>query len=101
MQFFENVHWESGFFLYTAYRNNFFELKKALLIQKKILWSKEIDLFTLKKCFWISKTLLNSKKFFLCPYIKEMFFWFKETVFWVYSNFLILRGKLDKEQMIK
>ena len=32
-------------------RRNFFELKKVLLIQKKFLRSKEIDLFTLKKFF--------------------------------------------------
>ena len=64
---------------------NFFEIKKVSLIQKKFLWSKEIDLFTLKKIFWINKTFFNSKKFFLWPHIKEMFFWFKETVSSVYS----------------
>ena len=31
--------------------------------------------------FWINKTFFNLKKFFLWPYIKEIFFWFKETVF--------------------
>ena len=34
-----------------------------------------------RKFFWINKTFFNSKKYFLWPQIKEMFLWFKETVF--------------------
>ena len=49
-------HWENSFF---ESKKHFFELKKVLLVQKKFLWSKEIDLFTLKKIFWIDKTFFN------------------------------------------
>ena len=31
--------------------------------------------------FWINKTFFNSSKFFLWPYVREMFFSYKETVF--------------------
>ena len=37
--------------LIYSQRKIFFELKKVLLIQKNILMSKEIDLFTLKTFF--------------------------------------------------
>ena len=56
-------------FSLTVYqRKHFFELKEVLLIQKKSLWSKEIDLYTLKKKF------LNQQDFLQ----------FKETVFRVW-----------------
>ena len=52
----ENVflHWE----------NNFFGIKKVLLIQKKFLWSKEIDFFTSKKMFLNQQNFLQLKKKF-------------------------------------
>ena len=56
-------------------RKNFFESKKVLLIPENFLWSKEIDLFTLKNNFLNEKNIVQ----------------FKETVFWVqyFSQFLI------------
>ena len=77
-QNFRNIYVETKFwalFLYTlervslnqrkisliySQRKNFFELKKVFLIEKNVLWSKEIDLFTLKTFFWIEKTFFNS-----------------------------------------
>ena len=50
-------NWETG-----NQRTNFFELKKVLLIQKKFLWSLEIDLFTLKKIFLNQQNFLQFKK---------------------------------------
>ena len=40
-------------------RKNFFELKKVLLTQRNVLWSKEIDLFTLKNIFLNQKNFLH------------------------------------------
>ena len=45
-------------------RKNFYELKKVLLIPKNFLWSKEIDLFTVMKTFWINETLHQFKEIF-------------------------------------
>ena len=45
-------------------RKNFYALKKVLLIQKKILWSKEIDLFKLKKTFVNQQNFLQFKQTF-------------------------------------
>ena len=45
-------------------RKNFFELKKVLLIKKKFLWSKEIDLFTLKKIFLNQQNIFQFKEIF-------------------------------------
>ena len=64
-------------------KTKFFELKKVLLIQKNVLWSKEIDLFKLKNIFLDDKTFFNPKKLFVALYIKEMFLSFKKSVFWV------------------
>ena len=149
------LHTQKTAFLIYGQRKHFFELKKFLLILKKFLWSKEIDLFTLtvwipgviwetmvekhqaarsrsldfvlilfvidkdkryravwrfltiffqmtpgtqtvnvnksisidqKTFFCINKTFFISKKFFHWPYIKEMFLWFKESVFSVHCE---------------
>ena len=53
---------EKTVFLIHGQRTNFFELKKLLLIQKKFLWSKEIDLFTLKKMFLNQQKCLQFKE---------------------------------------
>ena len=45
-------------------RKNFFELKKVLLIQKNVLWSKEIDLFTFKKIFLNQQNFLQFEEIF-------------------------------------
>ena len=47
-QFFFN---QRNISLIYGQRKNFFESKEVLLIQKNFLWSKEIDLFTLKTIF--------------------------------------------------
>ena len=64
-----NQCWNFGFFQKVTPRirskKNFFELKKVLLIQKNLFWSKEIDFFTFKKNF------LNQQNFFQ---FKEIFF---------------------------
>ena len=44
-------------------RKSFFELKKVLLINKKYLWSKETDLFTLKKIHLKNLLVIRSTKF--------------------------------------
>ena len=72
-------------------RKNFFELKKVLLIQKNVLWSKKIDLLTLKKFFFESTKLssiqrifffdLESKKHFFDIQSKKKFLWIKECFF--------------------
>ena len=45
-------------------RKNFFELKKFLVIQKKFLWSKEIDLFRLKNIFLNQPNFLQFKEIY-------------------------------------
>ena len=50
------------------FKKNFFNVNKSISLDQR-------------KFFWINKTIFNSKKFFLSPHIKEMFLWFKETVF--------------------
>ena len=54
--------------LIYGHRKNFFELKKVLLIQKKFLCFKEIDLFRLKKNFFESTkfTVIQRNLFFDC-----------------------------------
>ena len=71
--------------LIYAQRKNIFELKKVFLIQKIFFNVNKSISLDKRKFFWINKTFFNSKKFFLWPYIKEMFLWFKETVFSVYQ----------------
>ena len=55
-------------------RKNFFELKKVLLIQKKILWSKEINLFTSKKVFLNQQNFLQFKEIFSVTIYQRNFF---------------------------
>ena len=45
-------------------RKNLFELKKAFLIKKKILWFKGIDSFILKKIFFNQQNFLEFKEIF-------------------------------------
>ena len=45
-------------------RKNFFELKKVFSIQKNVLWSKEIDLFTLNTIFLNQQNFLQFKEIF-------------------------------------
>ena len=45
-------------------RKNFFELKKVFLIQKNLLWVKEIDLFKLKKTFLNQQNFVQFKEIF-------------------------------------
>ena len=45
-------------------RKNFFELKQVFLIKKNCLWSKEIDLFTLKKQILNQQNFLQWKEIF-------------------------------------
>ena len=53
---------------------NFLELNKVLLIQKKFLRSKEIDLFALKKIFFESTKLSSiQRNFFLAVYQRNCF----------------------------
>ena len=62
-------------------RKNFFALKKVLLIQIMFFNVNKSISLDLRTFFWINKTFFNSKKFFHCPYITDIFLWFKETVF--------------------
>ena len=55
-------------------RKNFFELKKVLLIKKKFLRSKKIDLFTLKIFFLIRQNYLQFKEIFFYRISKKCFF---------------------------
>ena len=52
-------------------RKHFIQLKKVFSIQKTCLWSKEIDLFTLKKIFLNLQNFLQFKKIFVWPYIQR------------------------------
>ena len=68
--------------------------EKTSLNWRKFCWFKKICFnvnktipLDLSNFFWINKAFFNSKKFFLWSYIKEMFLWFKEIVFWVCSEF--------------
>ena len=45
---FIKIYTEKTVSLMYGQRKNFFELKKVLLIQKNVLCSKQIDLFTLR-----------------------------------------------------
>ena len=54
---------QTNYFLHSHWENSFFELKKVLLIQKRIFWSKEIDLFTLKKNF-LNRQLSSIQRIF-------------------------------------
>ena len=54
---FSKIYRQIFFIIKTKSFMNFFELKKVWLIQENILWSKEIDLFRLKK------KLLNLQNF--------------------------------------
>ena len=65
-------------------RKNFFEFKKVLLVQKKFFNVNKSISLDQRKFLWINKSFFNPKKLFLWPYIKEIFLWFKETVFSVY-----------------
>ena len=49
---------------FSNQRKNFFDLKKVLLIQKNVLWSKEIDLFRLKNIFFNQPNFLQFKEIF-------------------------------------
>ena len=63
-----NLHWENRFF---ESEKHFFDIrsKNVLLIQKNFLWSREIDLFTLKKMFLDQQNFLQFKDiFFLTVY---------------------------------
>ena len=89
--------------------------EKIYLNWRKFCWNKKIFFNVNKsifldqrKFFWNNKTFFNSKKFFLWPYIEEMFLWFKEIVFsvmicfnqinifiWVVQNLLHLEKIFD------
>ena len=63
------------FLLYDQWKN-FFEAKKVSIIQKNALWSKEIDLFTLKEIFSNQQNFLQFKEIFsLIVYQRKNFFW--------------------------
>ena len=69
-------HTEKTVSLIYGQRINFFESMKGFLIQTNFLWPKVIDLLILKKIF------LNHQNFLE----------FKETVFWVQSNFSLIES---------
>ena len=67
--------------------------EKISLNWRKFCWFKKIFFNVNKsisldrrKFVWINKSFFNSKKVFPWPYIKEMFHWFKETVFSVQTK---------------
>ena len=62
-------------------RENFFELKKVLLIQKFFFLSKEIDLFTWKKIFLNQQNFLQFKEIFSLSVYQKNVSGSKETVF--------------------
>ena len=80
------------YFIYGQ-RKNFFELKKVLLFQIKILWSNEINLFTLKMTFLNQQNFLHFKEIFsLTAYQRNCFL----GAFFNFSQ-LIIKVNLHKQ----
>ena len=74
-------HPENSFFSIHGQGKNFIELKKVLLIEKNVLWSKKYWFFQTRKHYlnqqnflWLKKNFFQWNKFVHCYKLKKSFF---------------------------